>query len=108
MLHTIQEDKMKSKYRDLKVTGTDHPHIVKVERVCGGRPVIDGTRLDVRTIVSYYKMGMTPEEFLSQWNYITPAQYFDALSYYFDNKDEIETYILENHKAYEKYMKANK
>ena len=30
-----------------KITQTDHPHIVKVEGVCSGRPIIEGTRLDV-------------------------------------------------------------
>ena len=89
-----------------KITHTDHPHIVKAEGVCSGRPIIEGTRLDVWVIASYYKMGMGPEAFLAQWDYVTPAQYFDALAYYFDHKEEIEGYIEANQKAYEDHRKA--
>jgi uncharacterized protein (DUF433 family) len=33
---------------------------------------------------------MSIEEILEGYSSLTPAQLFDALSYYFDNKDEID------------------
>ena len=57
-------------------------------------------------IAGYYKMGMGPEAFLAQWDDVTPAQYFDALAYYFDHKEEIEGYIEANRRAYEDHRKA--
>ena len=42
---------------------TEHPHIVRVEGVCGGAPVIKGTRTPVRSIVEYhFHLGKSVEE----------------------------------------------
>ena len=76
---------------DKKVQRTLYPHIVKAQGVCGGQAVIEGTRIAVWHIVGYYyKVGMSVEEILAEWDYLTPAQVFSALAYYHDNKDEID------------------
>ena len=42
------------------VRRTPYPHIVKIEGVCGGEAIIEGTRIAVRHIVGYYyKVGMS-------------------------------------------------
>ncbi len=70
---------------------TPYPHIVKAEGICGGEAIIEGTRIAVWHVVGYYyKVGMSVEEILADWDYLTPAQVFSALAYYRDNKDEIE------------------
>ena len=38
----------------------------------------------------YYKAGMSVEEILAEWSYLTPSYVFSALAYYHDNKDEID------------------
>ncbi len=43
---------------------TGYRHIVRDVRICGGRPVIEGTRTPVQTIVGYYKLGLGVEEIL--------------------------------------------
>ena len=78
------------------VVATEHPHIVQVEDICEGRPVIRGTRTSVRTIVGYYKLGMSVEEIMEGLPHLTAAQVYDALSYYHDNQEEIEKDIREN------------
>ena len=61
------------------VHSTGYPHIVKVEGVCGGEAVIEGTRIAVWHIVGYYyKVGMSVEEILAEWDYLTPGQVFSA------------------------------
>lgn len=70
--------------------GTDHPHITRTPGVCGGRPVVRGTRIPVKVLVKYHQMGYTPEEILSGHAGLTPAQLHDALSYYYDHQAEIE------------------
>lgn len=76
---------------------TPHPHIVKIAGVCGGAAIIEGTRIAVWHIVGYYyKVGMSVEAILSDWDYLTPAQVFDALAYYHDNRQEIDRLIQEN------------
>ena len=75
---------------------TEHPYIVRMEDVCGGAPVVRGTRTSVRSIIAYYKLGMSVEEILDGLPHLTAAQVYDALSYYHDHQDEIERDIQEN------------
>jgi uncharacterized protein (DUF433 family) len=73
------------------VRRTPYPHIMKIDGVCGGEAIIEGTRIAVWHIVGYYyKVGMSIEEILAEWDYLTPAQVFSALAYYHDNKKEID------------------
>ena len=74
-----------------------HPHITSDSRVCGGSPIIAGTRFPVRSVVAYIlRHGMTPEELVSRFSHLTLAQIYDALAYYYDNRHEIEKDIEEN------------
>lgn len=78
------------------ITTTEHYHIIQDDEILGGKPIIKGTRIPVRAIVGYYKLGMTVEEILDGFPELTPAQVFDALSYYHDHKYEMEQEIEEN------------
>ncbi len=74
-----------------------HPHITTDSRVCGGSPRIDGTRITVRTIViSILHHGQTPEELLTHYPHISLASIYDALSYYYDNREAIDQEIAEH------------
>ncbi len=82
---------------------TAYPHVVKVQGVCGGQAIIEGTRIAVWHIVDYYyKAGMTVEEILAEWDYLTPAQVFSALAYYHDNREEIDQ--LRQRNSYEHWL----
>jgi uncharacterized protein (DUF433 family) len=72
---------------------TEHPHITCAPDVCGGRPVVQGTRIPVKVLVRYHQMGYTATEILSGHAGLTPAQLYDALSYYYDHQAEIEADI---------------
>jgi uncharacterized protein (DUF433 family) len=74
---------------------TDHPHIVRVQGVCGGHPVIEGTRLSVKLVVGWARMGMTPEEIAAQYPDASIVQIADALAYYKDHPEEIEAEFAE-------------
>ncbi|HRP68668.1 MAG TPA: DUF433 domain-containing protein [Turneriella sp.] len=65
-------------------------YIDRRPNVCDGRPMIKGTRIPVASLVTHYRAGMSLDDILAGYPNITPAQLFDALSYYFDNKDEID------------------
>lgn len=77
-----------------------HPYITSKKGVCGGRSIIEGTRMPVWSIIKWYKTGMSIEEILSGFPHLTPAQVYDAFSYYYDNKTEIEKDIAENEEDY--------
>jgi uncharacterized protein (DUF433 family) len=87
-----------------KIKYTEYPHIVRVEGTLSGEATIEGHRIGVWHIVQYYKSGMSPEEFLAIWDYITPAEYYSALAYYFDHQEEIEQIFCDAQKAYEEYQ----
>lgn len=78
------------------VTATDSFYITRSPAVCGGQPVIAGTRTPVKSIVGYYKMGMSVEEILEGLPHLSPAQVFAALSYYHDHQAEIEQDIADS------------
>ncbi|MEK6692013.1 MAG: DUF433 domain-containing protein [Nitrospirota bacterium] len=71
-------------------TKTKHAYIETVQGVQGGRPVIKGTRTPVRSIIIYHRMGSTPEEIQIKLPHLNLAQIYDAFSYYYDYKDEID------------------
>lgn len=63
--------------------------------MCGGRPVIEGTRLSVKLIVGWARMGMTPEEIAAHYPDVSIVQIADALAYYKDHPEEIEADFAE-------------
>jgi uncharacterized protein (DUF433 family) len=69
---------------------TQYRYITSVPGICGGRPIIKGTRTPVKAIVGYYKMGLSVEEILEGLPHLTAAQVYEALSYYHDHQAEIE------------------
>jgi uncharacterized protein (DUF433 family) len=82
------------------VSRTDHPHIERRLRVCGGEPVLRGTRFPVRSVVVYvYRHGMTPEEVAGEWKHLSLAGIYDALSYYHDHKEQIDRLIRDNRES---------
>jgi uncharacterized protein (DUF433 family) len=76
-----------------------YPHITRTPDICGGEPIIEGTRTTVRTIAGYYNMGMNEEEMLNTLSHLTPVELHAALTYYLDNPVEIEGYLA-NHEDY--------
>lgn len=72
----------------------NHPYIHRARAICGGEPVVRGTRFPVRSVVEYVlRQGMTPEELVREWSQLTLAQVYAALSYYHDHRAEIARLI---------------
>ncbi len=81
---------------------TDHPHIVRLEGVCGGEPVIDGLRVAVRHVVTLHRQGEAISEIAESLG-ITEAQIYHALSYFFDHRDEILALIAQDELAHARF-----
>ena len=77
-------------------TATEHFYIVTDDQILSGEPIIKGTRTSVRAIVEIYRLGILAEEIPNHLPHLTLAQVFDALSYYEDHQDEINSYIERN------------
>lgn len=74
-----------------------HAYITSNPDICGGEPVISGTRMTVRSITQYVlHQGLTPEELQREFDHLNLSQIYDALSYYYDHKSLIDKLIAEN------------
>jgi uncharacterized protein (DUF433 family) len=69
--------------------------IVSNPELRGGRLVIAGTGVTVRTIAGHYKLGLTAEAIADEMN-LDLAGVYAALAYYHLNRAEIEADILAN------------
>lgn len=67
---------------------------------CGNRPRIAGTRVQVQRIAGWYKMGFNAEEIRDRIGHLTLAQVYAALTYYHANKEEIEGYLADEARDY--------
>jgi uncharacterized protein (DUF433 family) len=77
-----------------------HIYIERKKGVCGGEPVVVGTRISVSLIVEMERIGHSVDEIITMYPHITHAQVYDALSYYYDHKEEIDKNIEENKENY--------
>ena len=68
----------------------NHFHITVNKAICGGSPIIKGTRTSVANIAEYYLMGLTPEEIQRELPHLSLAQVFDALAFYLDHREIID------------------
>lgn len=69
--------------------------VVSDPRLHEGRPVIAGTGIAVRTVVGYYKLGLTPDELADELG-LALAPVYAALAYYHSHQAEIEADLLTN------------
>jgi uncharacterized protein (DUF433 family) len=74
---------------------------VRIQGVCGGRPIIDGTRISVKTVVGWVHLGMSPQEIIEQYPLLSAVQVADALAYYEDHPEEIDAEFAEEQRLFE-------
>ena len=84
----------------------EHPYITRKAGVCGGKPIIKGTRIKVSQVAIYYKkMAYTPDDIVQAHPHLTLAQVHDALSYY-ENIEDIDRQIAEERQMVEEMKKG--
>ena len=78
----------------LRIEMTSHPYIIINKDVCGGSPIIEGTRTRVVDIaIEYELLGRSPDEIIRSHPHVSLYQIHDALSYYYENRDELDQKI---------------
>ncbi|HXG11292.1 MAG TPA: DUF433 domain-containing protein [Gemmataceae bacterium] len=87
------------------IVKTEHPHIVRLEGVCGGEPIIDGLRVTVRHVVTLHQRGESIPAIAEALG-LTEAQVFHALSYFFDHQDEIMALIAQEEQAHARFARS--
>lgn len=56
-----------------------------------GKPCIAGTGITVHRIVIWYKQGYSPEQIADEYEHLTLAQVYAALTYYHANQARVES-----------------
>ena len=60
----------------------DHPYVSETPGVCGGYPVVRGTRIPVRIIVNVYRESGSLDEILAMYPHLTREQVQGVLDFY--------------------------
>lgn len=69
---------------------TPTPRIETTPGFCGGKPRIAGHRIRVQDIVVWHeRLGLTPDQIVSEHPSITMSDVHAALAYYYDHVEEI-------------------
>ena len=72
-------------------------HVEITPGVCGGKPRIAGHRIRVQDVVFWHdRIGMTPDEIVSDHPGITLADVHAAMAYYHDHREEIHEHMRES------------
>lgn len=75
----------------LRRESTNHLFVVKNKDICGGSPIIEGSRTRVIDIaIEYEILGHSPDEIIGSHPHLNLPQVHDALSFYYENRDELD------------------
>ncbi|MCC5635225.1 DUF433 domain-containing protein [Nostoc sp. CHAB 5844] len=69
--------------------------IVRTPEVVGGRPCIAGTRITVQNIIIDFQAGLSPQDIVAEYPYLSLAQVDAALAYYYANQEAMEQEIAQ-------------
>jgi len=72
----------------------------------GGRPILAGTGVCVRTIAIDSNRGLSPEEIAAERPPLSLAQIYAGLAFYHANKQEIDADIAAEEQAYEEGLRT--
>ena len=75
-------------------SSSPHDLITQTPAICGGAPVIAGTRIRVSHIAyRYERERQSPDEIVQAYPHLTLAQVHAALAYYYSHRDAIDREI---------------
>jgi uncharacterized protein (DUF433 family) len=78
-------------------TKVKHPYVSVNPQICRGSPVITGTRVRVVDLaIEYEYLNRSPDDIISAHPHLKLEQVHDALSYYYENRAELDRKIKED------------
>lgn len=66
---------------------------IKFTRTNAGVLRIKGTRVSLDSVIIAFNQGATPEQIVQDYDSLTLGQVYAAISYYLQNRDEVDTYL---------------
>jgi uncharacterized protein (DUF433 family) len=76
-----------------------YSHITKQRGVRGGKACIDDTRISVVDVVALLKQGLGDQQIVERYPALNLAQVHAAISYYYENREELEADLAEDDSA---------
>ena len=76
------------------MVATAYRYIVSEAGVRGGHARVEGTRIGVHDVISYFLLGSNIEEVEARFPDLSRAQIYECLAYYEDHRSEIESLAL--------------
>ena len=76
-----------------------YSHITKQPGVRGGKACIDDTRIAVVDVVALLKQGLGDHQIVERYPSLNLAQVHAAISYYYENREELEADLAEDDSA---------
>jgi uncharacterized protein (DUF433 family) len=73
----------------------------------GGRPVVAGTGVSVRSVAIDSNIGLSPAEIVAERPSLTLAQVYAALAFYYSNRGEIDDDIAAEEAAYDEGVRSS-
>ena len=93
----------------MQETKVKHPYVEINLKICSGSPVIKGTRIRIVDIAIEYKyLNHTPDDIINAHPHLKLEQIHDALSYYYENRAELDKKIKEDKQFIQKLAKNQK
>jgi uncharacterized protein (DUF433 family) len=90
-------------------TKTEHPYIEINSKICNGSPVVAGTRVRIVDIaIEYEYLNSSPDEIINAHPHLKLEQVHDALSYYYENRKDLDNKIKEDKQFIQKISEAQK
>jgi uncharacterized protein (DUF433 family) len=80
-------------------TMREHPYVSETPGVCGGYPVLRGTRIPVWVVLKAYRHFGNLDEILAMYPYLTRERIQGALDYYAAYPDRVDEDIERNERA---------
>jgi len=86
-----------------------HPYVEINPKICNGSPIIKGTRIKIVDIaIEYEHQNRTPDEIINAHPHLKLEQIHDALSYYYENRAELDKKIRQDKQFIQQLSKTQK
>ena len=90
-------------------TKTEHPYVEINPKICNGSAVVAGTRVRIVDIaIEYEYLSRSPDEIITAHPHLKLEQVHDALSYYYENRAEMDKKIKEDKQFVERLAELQK
>ena len=80
---------------------------IKLTKTKEGVIRIADTRVSIDSVIIAFKRGAEPETIQRSYDRLTLAQVYSVISYYLNNKDELNEYLADRNEQFEEIRESN-